>query len=166
MSIVTGIFGLSAAAVLLILPAVMPTVNALEVPGTVEIEALTCGLELDPASATSLNYGTLLENEESVEQSITVDPTGNTDVEMTISGGEWVDSTPEVQMRVFVTHWSTTPGFSYASGIALTSVPASVGTIFYPFAASFGLSFKIKPVLENPPFSGTLTQAVTLAAEC
>jgi hypothetical protein len=148
------------------LPAVMPSVNALEVPGTVEIEALTCGLELNPTSATSLHYGTLLENEESVEQSITVDPTGNTDVEMTISGGEWVDSMAEVQMRVFVTHWSTTPGFSYASGFVLGSTPATVGTIFYPFGASFGLSFKIKPVLENPPFSGTLTQVVTLSAEC
>lgn len=150
------------AALTLILPTFTPMVYAVDVPSTVEIEALTCGLEFSEGSATSIDYGSLFPDEISSEHDITVNNTGNSDGALLISGTDWNDVSDVTQMFVNATHFGTLP--AYEDKLALTSTPDGI-TVLQP-GGTATLTFQLKAVLENPGFSGAAVQQVTLSTEC
>jgi hypothetical protein len=156
------IFG---AALGLILPTFTSMVYALDVPSTVEIEALTCGLEFEASSAAALDYGLLTPNEISADTTpIAVKNTGNTEGEVFIAGTDWKDASLVTQMLVGVTHYQVTNTVSYDAANVLSSTPFSMA-LLSP-GTFFNLVFHVKAVLQNPGFSGPLTQVITYSAEC
>lgn len=139
-------------------------VSALDVPSTVEIEALTCGLEFGLGFATTLDYGSITPNEISAGSgTISVTNTGNSDGELFISGTDWKDGSDVPQMLVGVTHYGS--GADYNTMSILSSTPTTL-SILPPGGSLSAQTFKVKGVLENPGFSGPLTQTVSLSAEC
>ena len=125
MSIATRLLIVFGAALSLILPTFTPMASALDLPGTVQIEALTCGLEFVEGFATNLDYGSITPNEiSSGSGTISVRNSGNTDGELFISGTDWKDSSDVTQMLVGVTHFGN-GGTPYDSMSILSSTPTT-----------------------------------------
>jgi hypothetical protein len=152
-------------ALVLILPTFTPMVSALDLPSSVTILELTCGLEFASGSANTLDYGSITPDEISTASgTVSVMNTGNTDGELLISGTDWKDDTDSTQMLVGVTHYGNA-GAPYDSTSVLTSTAATLS--FLPPSGSVSAqTFMVKGVLENPGFSGALTQTVIFSAEC
>ncbi len=149
----------------LILPTFTPMVYAVDVPSTLEILELTCGLEFAQASANLLDYGSITPNEVSTASgTISVKNTGNAVGELFISGTDWTEPALLVpEMLVGVTHYRD--GEPYDSASILTSTPATL-SFLQPGASLSAQTFMVKGVLENPGFSGVLQQTVIFGTEC
>lgn len=166
MSIVTKLVVIIVAAAALILPTFTPLVYALDVPSSVEILELTCGLEFAAASANLLDYGSIAPNAISTAPgTVSVRNTGNTQGELFISGTDWKEPGGVVtQMLVGVTHFDD-PGTLYDDMRVLSSTPTTL-SFLPPLGSLSAQEFSVKGVLETPGFSGQLQQTVIFSTEC
>jgi hypothetical protein len=157
------IAAVGAVMIALLAPAAMPAVYALDVPSTVEVLALTCGLEIPANNPASIDYGSLFPNQVSEGKVILFQNTGNTDGDVYFSGTAWLDGSDGEQMAVGATRFGV-GGSAYDTKIALSTTPALIITL-EPDGAN-NREFQVKTELINPGFTGALSQTVILAAEC
>lgn len=134
----------------------------LNVPSQVNIIASTCGL-MTPLAM--LDYGSLLRDEESSEKPLDFSNNGNVEGDVSIQGLEWASaSSAGPVMSEGATHWSVSSGNPYAASNPLTQTSAFV--ISSTPGEANAVYMQLKATLNNPAFSGTATQSVSLSISC
>ena len=146
----------------LLMPLSIKDSSAVETTGTVKILG-TCGLSF--ASGAPVNYGSLVSGATSAEQKLTVDNTGTTKGTLSVSGSDWKDASGMIHILAQYTKYTTkTTVVPYASKTSLSSIPTVVGVILP--SVNNVTTWQLQANLINTPFSGTLTQTMSLSLSC
>lgn len=133
--------------------------------------AQTCGLVLND---TSFDFGNLEINALSGEDDVVIEFTnsGDTTADVTVSAKNWLASSI-IHIAGQFTKFSTSDqgtnglGVSYASKNALNATDGAVTFGVIPSGASFNNTYwQLSAILQNLPFSGTITQSITFTASC
>ena len=118
-----------------------------------------CGLTPDP---TAIDYGQLLPDQVSSEQTLGISNTGNTQSSVSVMGTPWGNTNPPA-MLVGATHYSL-QSESYDDKEVLTDSNAALTTVN---AQDTVFTFwQVKTTLNNPAAIGPQTQFVTLTGTC
>lgn len=129
----------------------------------------TCGLVTTP---TSLNYGTVARNGESVEQPLELSNTGSVTTLVQINGTAWTSSgithlaVEKTKYVLGATGTEDPSGIAYASKTALTGTPAGTGVVVSPANTNSTYWQLAATDMQNLPFSGALAQTITFSFSC
>lgn len=119
----------------------------------------TCGLSLGEGG--SINYGKLISGSASAPQILTLDNTGSATATLLAFGSNWLDSSGNTQINAGNTQWSLTPGPPFTG---LTFTPATLTSNFA--SGNLQTYWQLIANLNNPTFTGTLTQSIGLSVSC
>jgi len=111
-----------------------------------------------------LDYGSLIPNTISLEQQLDLQATGSADVEVLISGDDWLDALFAIIMDVGRTHYFLTSGAGYGVTIPLTASDVPLDTI--PFGTIQPTFWQLETILNVATFSGFLNQDIFLTFIC
>ena len=131
--------------------------------GQVEILAApTCGISF--VSGTPINFGSLIPGQESNQQTLTIDNTGDVFATLLVRGGDWVDEELNPQMVVGDTHYSSNIADPYP---AMTELDYSDQILNPTFDPNFNFD-TYWTLLANiiGSFQGTLTQTIDFTVAC
>lgn len=120
-----------------------------------------CGLE----TASSIDFQTITRDELSGQVQMDVTKTGEDDAVVSVYGTDWQDGSSISHMDVDVTRFAINdPNVAYGDKTVLdySSNPVSIGT----FSNSFSIYWQLFGALENLPFTGVVTQTITITFEC
>ena len=135
--------------------------------GLIEKSYADCGVNVvseDLVYSTGLKY-----LEDSGDKHMTLDNTGTDTATLKIRADDWFDTNPTKQMDVFESKYDkdddTSFENSYGDKTPLTKTDATVTTAFLP-TGFFFITFQLIATLDNPGFTGVITQTMTLSVTC
>lgn len=119
----------------------------------------TCGLSF--VRGSSIDYGKLISGSPSASQPLILENTGSATATLLAFGSNWLDSSGNNQINVGNTQWSLTPGPPFTG---LTFTPAIITSNFA--SGNLQTYWQLVANLNNPTFTGTLTQSIGLSVSC
>jgi hypothetical protein len=144
-----------------LLSTAVPAAHAVDVTSTATILEV-CGLTTIPPA---ISYGPLAPNQESSDQTLQINNTGNAQADVLVRGTDW--SIPLVSpnaMLVGATHYSLTSGQAYGTKTALTGTDTQLTTL--TALQQQNTFWQLKATLNDPNAAGPATQVVTLTGQC
>jgi hypothetical protein len=143
--------------------------SSVPVEGTVTVTS-SCGL----TTSGTLNYGSLAPTQISTDKLLTLSNPGSVPSTVAVSGTNWVDSSvpPQSQMDVGRTKYNVgLPPLPYSplppiGKTPLTGLPAVALSSAVPAGGSIQTFWQLQVILNNPSFTGSLTQQVTFTVGC
>ena len=132
--------------------------------------AQTCGLVLND---TAFDFGNLEINAESGVNDVGIEFTnsGDTTADVTVSAKNWL-ATSIIHIAGQFTKFSTTDqgtnglGVSYETKNELNATDGAVTFGVVPVGVMNHTYWQLSAILQNLPFSGTITQEITFTASC
>lgn len=122
----------------------------------------TCGISF--ASGNVANFGQIPRNQQSSEQLLRLENTGQIDGQLFVRGTDWIDDSSNVVILADNTRFST------VSGIYYSKIPITISDslVVDPLSPSNILDFymQLEANMENPSFLGTLTQNLDFSIVC
>jgi len=126
------------------------------------LAADTCGLSF--TEGAPISYGSLIPGQESAQQTLTVDNTGNTLASLLVRGSAWVDGELTEQMAVSDSHYSLNVEDAYGDMTPLDSIDAIITASFDPDVDLDTLWTLLANIANS--FQGSLTQTIDFTVSC